>query len=65
MVVRCPETGRHPQVRQTLSVLTMHTLPSTVMGGMPKTLKKKTVQENVDDDRLNNRIFPGPTRYRE
>ncbi len=31
----------------------------------PKTLYKKTVQENMGDDRLTNRIFPGPTRYRE
>jgi hypothetical protein len=27
-----------------------------------KTLYKKTVQENVADDRLTNRIFPGPTQ---
>jgi hypothetical protein len=28
---------------------------------VPKTLYKKTVQENMDDDSLTNRIFPGPT----
>jgi hypothetical protein len=35
---------------------------SMISALQPKTLYKKTVQENVDDDRLTNRIFPGPTQ---